>query len=352
MNVFVVNTPLQLINAVEAKGYFGIPDGDALLIVIHLGNRFKQLQEVVDERQWAEVVWLESEEEGLHGRDHCVAARVFKWVSGCRCFVRHVSDIKECYRAFQILFLGNYLMGAQLHIANTLQPERVVLLDDGNASLTTAEFRNAGITHFQSRVGAIDKIKYLLKRYILLFRLNDVATVTFFTTYDFDISVCDKIIRNKYSHIRRSMSCKPYKDEIWFIGAPLVEQGIVGFADFCSLLEKVIDCYGCRKIVYIKHPGEALRETEDYLEQRGVEVLTFLLPIELILLSGKELPIVVATFYSSALYNLRQIFAASIECNAFRIDDISIRASFLPRVSATYDYFESISNDKFKVISI
>jgi hypothetical protein len=351
MNIFVVNTPLQFINVIEAKSCFDVSDSEALLIVVCLGNRVHQLRDVVNELEWAEVLWLESEEEGLHCKNVWTIMRLFMWFAGCRRFVRQLAELKKRHRTIGKIFLGNYLMDSQLHIANVFMPEKVILLDDGNASLTTAQLRQNGVSPFESRQGCVARCKYLIKKHAFRFKLFDIARVTFFTTYDFEVSAHDVTVKNDFSKIRKALLAKSYRDEVWFVGAPLVELGIMGFDDFCLTLDKVLDYYAGRKVSYVKHPGETLRETEDYLRGRRVNICCFSKPLELVFLKESELPKVVATFYSSALHNLGHVLGNTIEFNAFRIDVNFIKETFRPRISAVYDYFESKKSINIKVVS-
>jgi len=350
MNLFVVNTPLQLINAIEAKRHFNIRDQDSLLIVIYLGQRILQMREAVEESEWAEVIWLESDEQALHSTDIAACTKVFNWVSGCLTFRKQVSEIQERWRKLSRVFLGNFLMISQLHLANSFISDNLILLDDGNATLQVAKLRNEFKSTLAIHRTILGRVNFLIKQFIFGYRLNRIPSVTFFSIYDLGISDQDRIEKNTFRYLRTSVSSKYHKDEIWFIGAPLVEQSIVSFADFCSLIDKVIEYYQGRKIIYILHPAENLMATKNYLKQLGVEAIEFSLPLEMVFLKNQELPALLATFYSSAIYNLRLILGEGIECNSFRIGDKFLNKQSIDKINIVYDQYEAMIDSKFKVI--
>ncbi|MBS4069009.1 MAG: hypothetical protein KGZ62_10430 [Sulfurimonas sp.] len=352
MNLFVVNTPLQLINAVEAKRHFDIRDEDSLLIVIYLEQRIMQMRESVEESEWAEVIWLESDEQALHRKNVTACTKIFNWISGCLTFRKQVSGIQERWRKFSRVFLGNFLMTSQLHLANCSPFNDLILLDDGNATFEVAKLRNEFKSPLAIHRTIWGKVNYLIKQYIFKYRLNRIATVTFFTIYDLKVSEQDRIENNTFRYLRTSVSMKTHNAEIWFIGAPLVEQSIVSLSDFCSLIDKVVEYYKGRKILYILHPAENIMATKNYLEHLGVETIKFSLPLEMVFLKKQEMPALLATFYSSAIYNLRLILGEEIECNSFRIGDNILSKQLSSKINNVYDQYEAMIGSKFKVIKL
>lgn len=349
MNVFVVNTPLQLINAIEAKKYFDLKDDESLLIVVYLKNRKEQLVKVVGSHSWAEVKWIESEEDVFQQKKNLLL-KIKEWIKECIRFKKEVNCISNKYKKINRMFLGNYLMESQLHIANKFDPNFYYLLDDGNAVLTVQALRRDEVSFINIRKGFFSRCKSLLKKYVFYFDFKKIESVTYFTTYEVACSGRDRSILNEFNYFKKSQSNKVFEDRVVFIGAPLVELGIIKYCDFVSQMERVFDYFEGKEITYVKHPSENSSQVEDFLCKKEINTIENNLPLEIAFIEESTLPSIVSSYYSSALLNLNRIFSDKITFFSFKINSSLISNDFKLNVNSCYYYYESIRSDNFKVV--
>lgn len=95
------------------------------------------------------------------------------------------------------------------------------------------------------------------------------------------------------------------REEVWFIGSKLVDAKIISKESFQVLMERVVQYFStfAGEFVYVAHREES-EQALMVLAGLGVKVKKFDLPIEEYLSEANSGPAVIASFYSTALYNL------------------------------------------------
>jgi hypothetical protein len=214
VNVFVVRTPLQLLNALEAQRAF---DSDrCVLVVVASKGHVERLAETVTADDWQEV--------------HCFRFRAASggWRSRAAALasqarVRASLDrLARRWTKVDRLFLGNLNDLFCRHLANTLRPGSVVLLDDGMATINIARRRACGVGRSRPRTAAWKSAIY---ERVIGARTREPRELVFFTSYDVDVGPADRIVRNTFERLRSRVQQLAVVDEIMFLGQPLIETG-------------------------------------------------------------------------------------------------------------------------------
>lgn len=294
MKLFIVESPLQLINAREAQRHFEVPPGQSLLLVLRGVSPLNQRQtmSLIDEADWHVVKAIGS----AQSVSAFMVARmqVRLWLKAWR------EQIEE-------VIIGDFRPRFMRHVANGLN-QPVILLDDGTATLSVAEKRLQNASPDKKyRQGWR---RYLNKRRLLGYRDHDIPSLTFFTTFNFQVPHQDRVARHHYAHLRQSMSGHKRLPMRYFIGCPLVEMGIVSESRYRDYLQRIAE-QSQETVCYIPHRREDKQRVKALADLLRWQIKIFNKPLELALLEAGELPLGLIGLYSTALDNAYTLFGSS-----------------------------------------
>ena len=356
MNVYVVETPHQLLNAIEAKNTLDLKDN--LLIVLTLEEYPREAYgPLIVGGEWQEVrivptYYIESEwEVARYLRNH--SSERVRWYYSTyelRELRKRLDVQADSLHGVENLFLGNYARGYMRHFGNIVQPQRLCLLDDGTVTLSIHALREQMHSGYGSYSPDAPTIKNILIDKFLGLRSYQARSLTYFTTYDLTMCNSDSIIKNEYRYFRqRVMSVEP-SDEVFFLGMTLISEGL-NDDRYIEYLQKAVRFFSGEKFVYIPHKCEPPERVERLKRELGLDVRRFDVPIEYQLCIRGTVPKVLASFFSSALENLRVIFGPHLDIKSFRIDPelFPLKPNFVRKV---YNYYQSKSGRSFEVIRL
>mgnify|MGYP001604586890 FL=1 len=355
-SVFIVETPLQMLNAIEAKHSLDL--GECVLILI-LSDPFPEqvFRPLLALADWenVECIWLSHGFRPIDLRwlGKSLSHQLNEYLKESKQLIKHLKFDKLSTRLGSIdnLVLGNFLQGYMQHFANRVNAKQIYLLDDGtdtlrvNARRRSQELGSAAVV----RGSLLRRVKNRLRRAHLDWDVREVNSVTFFTSYDLDLSPRDNCVRNSYAFLRQRLKTKRAYDGVYFLGQPLVEDGYLAQENYLAALTKIVKYYAGQNILYLTHRREAKANVEA-IREMGICVGRFDLPIEVQMLN-EGMPSELSSFFSSALDNSRVIFGRNIKVTAFRID----QSHFYPGLEfldETYDYLHAYSGPDFRVISL
>jgi len=326
-NVFYVDTPLQLLNALEAKLALGL-ENTALVVVTWLPRR-AQLEALIEKRDWDEVYTV-TDLAGMTERSPRL--RLYKALHAAR---RQVDDIVRNLGEADTLLLGNHGSPIGQHIASSLRYRRLVILDDGMATLALAEHRARTVSGSQ----APHRLRRRLRNMALGLRSHDADNVTFFTSYDVAVAPRDHVIRNEYDRIRSLTVSAQLVPETLFLGQPLVEDNQVDEDVYLRYVRAAQHDGGGDELVYAPHPRESLERVHRLQRLLGFELRINTLPVEIELARSGRLPTTLASFCSSAIDNCRILFGGTnMKIMAYVIADEELLAGRNGALSHMYDY--------------
>lgn len=353
-SVFMVKSPLQLLNAVEAKYYFDLKTDDCVLII--MGDRKSQpqiltLSNVLNE--WRSVIILN--EVNLFFGDPLKVNKDFPlwkriWQSGvfAKSFfnVRRLNRISNKLGNVNHIFMGYARYIYMRHFVNITRHENVFLLDDGHATLQLAKERRQG-TAQNAQTDLTKRIKLWAKRYLQGVQHEEKESLCFFTIYDVSADGNDRVIRHNFEHIRSKLSGLDVTDTVYFLGSPVVRAGVINQPDYVTHLTRVRDYFQDKNLVYVAHRRESQQHLEEISQNLNMKVIKFDYPIEYQLAVVGPRPEILASFFSSALDSCRLIFGDYMKIVSFKLDvkDSPKR----DQVEAIYADYRSSENENFVV---
>lgn len=336
MNIFIIETPLQLINAVEAKHHFSL-ETDCTLIILddQSGNNFQQIESIIDRNDWKNIAIIANKNTLT---SHILALRQLNR------FIKIHCD------SFSRLFIGEYRAKLMRHLANLPAFSEVYLLDDGTATHKIAEYRLLylqGKTPHKYQRGLK---KYINKRRLLGLRDQDLEKIHFFTVFNIPHQLPDQVTLHNYNYHRSLTQSFSTLEHSFFIGCPIMEMNIVSHQNYFRYLKTIASLH-TGKILYIPHRRENTEKLEEISHITGWECKTLGMPVELYMLKNRLTPINVLGLYSTALDNCQIIFGDQLPITAYRIpkEDIA-KKEWQDFTDTIYDYYrKNYQSEIFKI---
>jgi hypothetical protein len=307
---FVVGSPLQLLNAIEARQRFH--DGQFCTLIVLWAHEFdhKQMLKLLDD-QWSRKIFFNT-----RGFFKLFYPIFLKSV---------VSDLK----GIDCLYLG-FPFKIRAHIANEVNAKKNLILDDGNGSLTIAV--SLKDEHF------LTKIKPKLHDYILGRKISvDYAkTATFFTLYPDMAWPRDQVIANDYRMLRQQIARQPTNLDVLFVGSA-VAGAVVSVAQEKQLIEAMAVYYAGQQVIYALHRFEDQAYFEREFAHTSLRFVRFDTAIEVALCQAQVYPQRIASFCSSALTTLSLLYGGQTEVLA--IPSAWMAADVAARLDVIYQDF-------------
>ena len=342
MNIFIVETPMELVSAIEARHYF--PQEESILF-IHSFYPKKVFMSLIDRDKW-------------HGKIIFYRDKAVNWSDPRQTIMekfrlRMTLEKIICEAGEANYLFINYFRAHMRHVINHLKHQNLILIEGGTDALSTNALRYIPKTEIteEKKISWFRFIKrYLWKKYIEL-DTEEVPSVTFFSAYDLDVRRGDRLIKNDYRHIKQWVGNLRKGNEIYFLGQPLSEDGYMECERFYAYLGEINKYIGKENIIFLPHPRQSERVVNELVKRYGFRIRRFNLPIEIELLLGKECPKMLIGFWSSALQNCYTLFGEELEIEAFYIEprDLLIKHQYVQDV---YRYMQKETCRSFEVVRL
>jgi len=354
-NIFLIKTPLQLLNAIEARNFFNYSIDDCVLVV--MGDRKSQpqiLNLVNAVNEWGKVVDLNDVD--LFSRDpfkknkykFLEIIQKNKFFKKSFFYIIRLNKISNFLSNVECIFIGYTQYAYMTHFVNVTEHKKLFFLDDGNGTVEWAKKRRGRIAPI-SNMNFKGKLKLYAKRFFQGIKDEEKEGGCFFSAYDISPSNRYQSIKNNFSYLRSKVVSLPAIDKVYFIGSPLSEVGIVSHKYYMDHLEKISKYFHNKELVYIAHRRDSL-EKRAYIEKNlKMEVVLFDYPVEYQLAFIGPRPVVLASFFSAALDSCRLIFGEKLNIVSFRVD--AVNSPQRGSINDIYASYESIINKNFSVIS-
>lgn len=360
-SIFLIKSPLQFLNAVEAKNHFGIDSNDCILIFMgDRKNKYQLLRLLEREHRWGAVFFLQDvnlfpspiilqpsiPNMSLVGNDH----KLFRNELYSIWKIRRICGLLQNANIVFIGDLGNLLMR---HFANCLPHKKTVILDDGSATLQYCSNRHK-ISMANATIGK--HIKLVLKTFFLGLRAKEPPHVDFFTVYRLKVPDGDGYIENDYSVLQGyARTNNVVIDDVYFLGGPLTEAGILSEKEYLWHLKRVREYFATRRVLYVAHRREKPEKLDKIETRTGLRIRYFEFPIEYQLALVGAKPAILASFFSSALITCQRIFQELLPIISFRLHPLHFantnnQTGF--NVRKVYEHYECLTNDFFHVVNL
>ncbi|MDD2699108.1 MAG: polysialyltransferase family glycosyltransferase [Arcobacteraceae bacterium] len=315
-NLFIIRSPIQVINALEAINYFQLTNNVVILIYNSLDTNTKQIKELLNNYNWLEIIELE---DGKKSK-----------------FFDYVKLIKRLkVDSYNYLFFGNFGSIQRAIIANVMK-NNVFYLDDGTATVRFYNnfFKNNRINSYDSRM-----LRFLF--FGLKIKIKD--TINFFTYFDLK-PFNNVIIKNTLSYFKKTYFFESKKDDlIYFLGQPL--ERFLDLDIYKKVLLKLSKKYK-QKFIYIPHRAETnvMRKEIKKLQNDLFEIKFIDVPIEVYFIQERIVPDKVFSFFSTALTTLSFLLEQTEFKHIELTRDMMIDKKYFD--ISLKDYYSSIEKDK------
>ncbi len=309
-------------NAEEAWYKFSAKkEGSILFVVLGKGNwnmMRERMAEVIDEKKWEKIVWLDSYANVKKGTkfdiekytNNNLIVKLFN--HSIKLMLLFYDRVKfslnaRPYKNCDMVFTCRDFF--REHLAAEMTPQEVVLLDSGMNILKSIS-KDGYVNYNQNS----KYHKYRLK--LLGYKLFDRKKTSLFTAYSDVLSTKHKIIKIEHSYKKSIMKKKSPGDFVIWINTPFVDQFGVDIKDFAQYMDESFRKIGVenKKIIYVPHPGRESQDNLDYLRKElNVEIDDRLIPVELKIANYSKTPLCCISPTSSSLTNLSQIFSNHIK---------------------------------------
>lgn len=304
--LYLACTPLQIINAAEARDRFHSADHN-VLVMIHSPRMWSKKQrhmvrlaQSMIDAEWSHVWHLQLTR--IKQFIFTFLARQFR------------SQVTPCYQ----IYTGGF-QTQQRHLMNVIPHEKLTIVDGGSCihSMHDAIQRQPKKRWGQSLIPGLQA------------QLPDLNKVNFFTSYSIPVRE-DRLILNDYRALRAKLiRTLPVRDEIVFISQPL-EHDLGIQIDMADMVNAAMRDHGVKRCRHILHPRE--RQTLACSER-----LPYL--IELFGIREGYLPRAFVTFMSSAARSIQLIYGVPVTC----YDILPVLPARTSR--ATLDELEAVYRD-------
>jgi len=334
MNLFVLQTPYQLLSAIEAIHHLKFANN--VLIIPLLGLFPKQgFKRILNDQYWQKVQYinfqyrLTSYDFEANPPRNLYERGLELYLTLDQCMKKIlINRLARSYSSVENLILGNYLIDHDLHmrhLANRITFQNLYLMDVGTDTLRINRQRRSEtlsnpMNHVNNDFRHLN-LKQKLRRILVDWDTTGVESLTFFSCYDFEVSGKDRYIKNDYIHLRSLAKKALISDEVWFVAQPLVDQEYLTLSLYLDYLRRVRAHIGNKNFIYIAHPRESSQALKAVRETLNIEIRRFSAPIEYEATAGGTRPRGIASFFSSALDTFGAIFEGVMDIKAYRIQE-------------------------------
>lgn len=324
-NLFLINYPLQLINAIEAQKHFKTQN-NVLVIFYYAGqeSNYNQLVKLIGLFEYSKLIFYKKNRMSF--------------------MTDLINEIQK--ESYSKVFTGFFSLNSRRIIANIMYSD-LYLIDDGVYSISIHNqlyglnkegYKNYITTYLEhEHTSFVKQISFYFyfhyrKNYLKLFGYkNDMDSINlkFYTIFDLPRYRHEVIIKNNFDFFKSYYSGKHKlssqhetripSDAIFFLGQPLYNSLTISYTEYLYFLQAIFSFYK-QNIIYIPHRGENENTFEDIknLYPQFIEVRKLSQPFELYLLENNILINHLVSFVSSALFTVKKLYP-NVTIEAFKL---------------------------------
>jgi len=305
LNVFYVESPGQLINAMEAIYKF---QSKWKLLIRYNGDAIndQQIEKVLN--------FYMSKNEPVFTSGEVV--NVYS-------FIRFVTTFLSV-----LLLNGKVKKYVGCHKSKFLKPFHLlrtpmILMDDGVATLA-----------YLNRLK--NEKRNFTQRFFSTLNQMDLFTALDLSSFDVGKATVEK---HNFSFLKSLITDSEDSSKVYFFGAKYIEASILSEKSYENLLTQVMQAYEGQDVYYLPHRGEDRGRLNRY-KSLGFKIYETRFPSELELVLSEHKPAVVAGFFTASLFTT-SVISPNTEVTSFKIPNELINT---PSLNYIYDYFSTFSS--------
>ncbi|CAA6825444.1 MAG: Unknown protein [uncultured Sulfurovum sp.] len=337
-NIYFISTPGQMLSAIEAQNHFQTKNNILVILffVVGDGKNINQMFKLSELFPYDMLMTYQN--------------KSAKFYISLIPFLKLLKEYQ-----FNYLFFGFNTMLYRRIVAN-MEYKQLFYLDDGVHTITTHEdIYNDKRKLTRVEYKAFPKTLNFLK-VLYIYGKNhlkadkSLSDLNFFTVYNIEKYQNEKIIKHDFSYTRSLFIGQNLKDDnLYVLGQPLVEQVGVDQLVYHNYLFSLFEFYKDKNIIFIPHRLEKLHENlKSHLIRNQISLFIPDKPIEFYFLYKNIYPGYVASFITSALFNINKLFPKT-EARAFEIDIKELDKHHQQGISLIYQHYR---NEDIKIIDM
>ncbi len=292
-SLFVIDTPSQVFNLQEALREYDIDDYDIITCDCCRADAYSQLQQLLTRLKPAHLIQVPRVSGAIEDR--------------ISIYAQHLPWLRQ--QGYPLVFFSNIRQQWQRDIVCSLTDSKLVLMDDGNATLVFYRylFSQGIFFDFPADPNAERAQQALLTRQKYQVCTEPPTQLELFTVFDLQALPCLSIRNNPLQAMKQHF---PSVDDhtVLLLGGGETELNYLSEDYYIALLQKVVALFPDKRIQYVPH-----RITNPaFIDRIGHELpLTIVkqhLPIEDWLRQQATPPATVVGFYSMALTTIASCF--------------------------------------------
>lgn len=234
-------------------------------------------------------------------------------------------------RRIENLFVGNIEEFSEKLCAININCSKLWSLDDGAKTLVLNEAYNQQeqINCFKTKSSFPLVKKILIKAFFL--QSVKYKQINWFTIFNFKPKNGGSFMNHSLSKFKDLIGYDGKYSEngnIYFIGTNLINAGVIKKREYYfSALKEILSFYEKKEIVYIPHRKESKQDLLE-VEKLGFTILHLNQIVEVAFLEKNIYPTTIASFFSTALYSLSNLFPKS-NVNFFETNKDQINEGFI-----------------------
>jgi hypothetical protein len=333
-NIFIIQSPFQLLSAIEAANYFREDDNVLIVCYVPEDKTNQQIRNVLElYKYWVELIEISS------------PSNFFLRGIKLLCLMKKL--INSGFQTDRI-FIGEYRSWYMVQFFHNINPKQCFLLDDGNITIELQKKyipTNKLYGEFSLKVALWEWFLSL----ILDLNKNKYILINLFTCFDLKpFNPSQLVIRHSFEFARLLSKNKGMDHEsIYFFGGNLCELGLLPIRRELKLIEVVREYYQKMnvKMNYIPHRRESQEKIELIQNELKINVIRFIFPAEIEMLGRDVLPFGIASFYSTVLLTLPKI-CSFVSVDAFKFPLTEIPVKYQAEIGQIYSDYQNTQGIK------
>lgn len=326
-NLYVVESPFQLISAMEAKAAF--PADKHILFV-----RYGYVQEVdrVNNEQVTRLLKMTTWDEIIVSPPRKYPIFTFAQI------IYKIIKLLKRNIEFDNIFISIYGPTYQRYFPANLAAKTLFLIDDGYNSIEIQR-------DYLSINNPSNFHEPILKRVVLrLLGLKYMVSqsVNLFTCFNINPVGDQLVIQHSFEYLKNAFSHQQSKtvDKVYLLGGNFIESQYLSKESYLRLLGEIARYYYPLKVIYLPHRREMLENLAEIGSIPGISIERFENPVEVEFLFRGSYPIYIALTVSTALFSMKKIFPETI-IKVFKLNTNEVNPLYRERIKEIYSYYQA-----------
>ena len=307
---FCICTPLQYLNAVEARALFNDSCTKFYLVVFtDYDPSLLQINKLIDNCLWDDISFIKKRKSSrikIFNRNPILFLDFYYRANK---LIKFIENIKK---TGDLLVVGNINEVGCLALLSRWNGDTKYLLDDGQATVSFVARKNSGDYRLPATTRRFfTQLLFKIKK----LKLNELVFFTSYKNLDFSPAA---VILNDYKELRKTLTGNDFHQipKGYFVGQDLPGNSIISESNYLSLIDKIRVWYIAHgfEFQYLVHRSEDLNRLPQNWNAIRLDI-----PIELHIAKSRETPSIIGSIQSSALLNLKQIFGTKLNLVQFSV---------------------------------